>query len=140
MLNLEIGKIYKFTFFNSTKEQTAKVVNKTIHDVKCHSYFITWFNPNSIHDFGKYIWDYGYANLSKDFVFSLGVIKTCEEVVEEYIAFDYEVVDNDGSYVMHTTINGKGRVARLKDSEVKPTKKKKKINKDTINIKEKWLY
>lgn len=137
MLNLEIGKTYKFTFFNNDKEQIAKVANKTIHDVKCHSYFITWPNPNSIHDFGKYIWDYGTANTDTMFVFNTEAIKTCEEVVEKLIAFDYEVVDNDGSYVMHTTINGKGRVARLKDSEVKPTKKKKKINKDTINIKEK---
>ena len=65
-------------------------------------------------------------------------IKTCEEVVEENKVFDYEVVD-DSKEVVHTTINGKGRVARLKDKQ-KTSTKKKKINKDTINVKDKWLY
>ena len=96
MLNLKIGKTYKFTFFNSDKEQTAKVTNKKVLGEKCHRYFITWDNPNSAHDFGKYIWDYGYANSSKEFVFSICAIKTCIEI--------------------------------------------KKINKDTINLRDKWCY
>ena len=51
-------------------------------------------------------------------------IKTCEEVIEKLKAFDYVVVDSSKE-VVHTTIKGKGRVARLK-----------KINKDTINLKD----
>ena len=137
MLNLIVGKTYKFTFFNSNKEQIARVVTKTIHAEKSHCYFVIWPNSNSIHDFGKYIWDCGYANSSKDFTFSMDIIKTCEEVVEENKVFDYEIVDSNKETI-HTTINGKGSVARLKEDRIKFTSKK--INKDTINIKDKWLY
>ena len=141
MLNLEIVKIYKFTTFDYPKEEIVKVVNKTIHSDNCHSYFVTWKDDKSIHYYGQYIWDYGYANSNREFVFAEHAIKTCEEVVEENKVFDYEVVDSSKESV-HTTIKGKGRIARLKENEAKATSKrsKKKINKDTINVKDKWLY
>lgn len=58
----------------------------------------------------------------------------CDE--STIIEFDYEVIDNNGNMVMHTTINGEGRVAQITSTK----KRKKKINKDTINVRDKWLY
>ena len=74
----------------------------------------------------------------KNNMLNLEIGKIYKFTTFDYLKFDYEVVD-DSKEVVHTTINGKGRVARLKDKQ-KTSTKKKKINKDTINVKDKWLY
>ena len=137
MLNLIIGKKYKITSFDCEKEKICKILSKTIHTDTCHSYFVTYeYNKKEC---GCHIWDYGNANSNKEIVFSTHSIKTCEEVIEEVYMFDYEVCDlkdtsaslyKNSKLAIHTTVNGEGKVAKLN----------KKINKDTINIKDKWLY
>lgn len=140
MLNLTIGKKYKITSFDYPKERIFEILNKTVHYETCHSYFVKCVQDGK--EYAYYIWDYGYANSNRTIVFAQHAIKTCEEVVEEIdeICIDYEVCDlvdssaslyKNSKLAIHTTVNGKGCVANLI---------KKKINKDTINIKDKWCY
>jgi hypothetical protein len=79
MLNLIIGKTYEITTYLSDEIYIVTVFGKTVHADMIHSYFMTWPNPGSIHDFGRYFWDHGYSNKGRSIVHSEHGIRTCKE-------------------------------------------------------------
>ena len=80
MLNLTTGKTYEITTYLSDKVYIVTVFVKTVHADMMHSYFMTWPNPGSIHNFGRYFWDYGYSNKGRSIVHSEHGIRTCKEI------------------------------------------------------------
>ena len=85
MLNLKIRGFYEIECAMGDK-YLCQVCSKTVHGDKMHSYLVQWPNTefDSIHPFGIYLWDYGWANKGRDYVsFSLNPIVKCRELTEE---------------------------------------------------------
>lgn len=80
MLDLTIGKTYKFKLFVSNKPFIAKVKHREERSIDCHLYWISWWDEKRKQEVGHYIYDYGYANQNRTIVFNEYSIKTCEEV------------------------------------------------------------
>ena len=80
MLNLTIGKRYKFTIFAHNTPIVGTIIIKNVRDATHHSYWVSWWSEERKQNIGHYIFDCGYANMHRTIVYNMHSIRTCIEV------------------------------------------------------------